>query len=82
MLNPSGALSLFDVGSSAAHGERCTADVHVRGAGVLAMYCSEAPLRLAMNGAPVVFQYVASRCHLTVEVPPGKGLRSQVSIVF
>lgn len=82
MLNPSGAVDFFDLSVSTVRAERFTADVHVRGAGQLAVYCSEAPLRVDANGAPAAFQYAADRNMLIVEVPHGKGFRSQVAMMF
>lgn len=82
MLNASGAVQHFELGEGASAGAHALARVRLKGCGQLAMYCSQAPLRVALNGEAAPFSFTSDRNILTVAVPHSKDLLTDAIIEY
>ena len=82
MLNASGAVQHFELLEGTSAGAQALAVLRVRGCGQLAIYCSEAPLKVTLNGEAADINFSSDRNVLSVAVPQSKGLLTHAVIEF
>ena len=82
MLNASGAVQQFELCEGKSPGAHALARIRVRGCGQLAVYCSQAALKVTLNGEAAASSFSTDRNILTVAVPQSKELLTDAVVEF
>ena len=77
-----GGAGTSKLSEGASAGAHALATLRLKGCGQLVVYCSQAPLRVALNGEAAQFSFSSDRNVLTVAVPHSKDLLTDAVIEY